>query len=76
MTRLVNSLSSFVNGISVTISKNEEISNSIIALRKKYAILYADNNELYINETIPAVWQLLEDECIPENEHDIWLEYV
>jgi len=76
MTRLVNSLSSFVNGISVTISKNEEISNSIIALRKRYAILYANNHELYINETIPAVWQLLEDECIPENEHDIWLEYV
>jgi hypothetical protein len=76
MTRLVNSLSSFVNGIAVTISKNEEISNSIIALRKRYAILYADNHELYINETIPVVWQLLEDECVPENEHGIWLEYV
>jgi len=76
LTRLVNSLSFYIPGISVSISKNEELSNSITALRKRYAILYGNDTEIYINETIPAVWQLLEDECVPENEHHIWLEYI
>jgi hypothetical protein len=25
---------------------------------------------------VPIVWQLLEDMCIPEHEHDVWLEYI
>jgi hypothetical protein len=37
--------------------------------------MYPDPEE-YINETIPAVWQLLEDMCVGEAEHDVWLEYV
>lgn len=76
MTRLVNSLNGFVPGVNVTMSKTEELSNSIVALRNKYALMYGQNTDNYIQETIPAVWQLLEDMCVPEVEHDIWLEYV
>jgi hypothetical protein len=75
MTRLVNALGGFYSDINVSISKNEEISNSIIALRRKYAAMYPDV-DMYIAECIPVVWQLLEDMCVPEPEHLVWLEYV
>jgi hypothetical protein len=76
MTRMMNVLNGFVLDISVGISKNEEMANSIIVLRNKYAQIYIDEPEKYINELVPVVWQLLEDNCIPENEHGVWLEYV
>lgn len=75
ITRMVNSLNVFVDGINVSISKTEELSNSIVALRRKFAIMYKDADE-YIAEAIPAVWQLLEDMCVPPHEHMVWLEYV
>lgn len=76
MTRLVNVLNGFVLDINVGISKNEELANSIIVLRNRYAKIYVNKPDDYINELIPVVWQLLEDNCVPENEHEIWLEYV
>jgi len=76
MTRLVNTLNGLVPGIAVTISKTEELSNSIVAMRRKYAIMYGESTDLYIQETVPAVWQLLEDSCIPEHEQGHWLEFV
>ena len=75
ISRMVNALNGFVDGIKVSISDKEELSNSIIALRKRFAIIYSDPDE-YISEAVPAVWQMLEDNCIPEIEHQIWLEYV
>lgn len=75
ITRMVNVLNGFVPAIRVGISKQEELSNAIIALRKKYSCIYPDTDE-YIAETIPIIWQLLEDTCIPESEHKAWLEYV
>lgn len=75
ITRLANALNGFVTDVAISISKNEELSNSIVALRKKYAGMYSDAEE-YSNEAVPAVWQLLEDMCVPEAEHSVWLEYV
>jgi hypothetical protein len=75
ITRMVGSLNGFVTGISISISVNEEISNSILAIRNKYANLYKIPTEYYEN-ILPVVWQLLEDHCIPENEHNSWLEYL
>lgn len=75
ITRMVNSLNGFVKQIKVGISSKEELSNTIIALRKKYSSIYPDI-EKYTTETIPAVWQLLEDSCVPQHEHASWLEYV
>jgi len=76
VTRLVNSLGGYNENIKVGISRNEEIANSILVLRKKYTILYPDNTDKYIEECIPAAWQLLEDMCVPEPEHMVWLEYI
>ena len=76
MTRMVNVLNGYVLDINVGISKTEELSNSIIVLRNKYAKMYVNEPEKYIYELVPVVWQLLEDSCVPENEHEIWLEYV
>jgi hypothetical protein len=76
MTRLVNVLNGFVLDINVGISKTEELSNSIIVLRNKYAKIYVNEPEKYIAELVPVVWQMLEDNCVPENEHEVWLEYV
>lgn len=73
--RMINTLNGFVDGIRISINKNEELANSIIALRKRYAMIYEDPDD-YIYETVPAVWQLLEDMCIPEIEQMSWLEYV
>lgn len=75
ITRLANALNGFVTNVTIGISRNEELSNSIVALRKKYATMYRDPEE-YSNEAVPAVWQLLEDMCVPEAEHSVWLEYV
>jgi hypothetical protein len=76
MSRLANILNGFVDGVCVHISKNEELSNSIVALRKKFAIMYGSDTTMYVQEAVPAVWQLLEDMCIPEFEQGTWLEYV
>lgn len=76
LARLVNTLNGFLPGVVISINKTEELSNSIIALRKRFALLYGNDTDRYIEEAIPAVWQLLEDMCIPENEHGAWLEYV
>jgi hypothetical protein len=73
--RLVNTLNVFIPQIKISISKNEDISNSIIAIRKKHASLYKDATE-YTIETIPIVWQFLEEMCVPEIEMAAWLEYV
>lgn len=75
ITRMVNALNGFVKDIKVGISSKEELSNTIIAIRKKYSLIYPDVEE-YAIETIPVVWQLLEDMCVPEHEHMAWLEYV
>lgn len=75
ITRIVNALGGFNEHVKIGISKNEEIANSIVAIRKKYAIMYPDS-EQYVTECIPVVWQMLEDNCVPEPEHGIWLEYV
>lgn len=75
ITRIVNCLIGFVEGIVIGLSRNEEISNSILAIRKKYATMYQDV-DVYLAETIPVVWQVLEDMCVPEVEHAAWLEYV
>ena len=75
ITRMVNVLNGFVDEIKISISNTEELSNSIIALRKRYALIYKDIDK-YITETIPVVWQMLEDNCISEAEHKMWLEYI
>lgn len=75
ITRMVNSLNGFVKHIKVSINHKEELSNTIIAIRKKYSAIYTDI-DIYTQETIPIVWQLLEDSCVPEHEHAAWLEYV
>lgn len=75
ITRTVNALNGFDDDVKINISRTEELSNSIIALRKRHAIIYTDVNE-YIAETVPAVCQLLEDNCVPEPAQNVWLEYV
>jgi hypothetical protein len=76
MTRMANTLNGFVFSVNIGISKTEELANSIVALRKKHASIYGNEPDKYVSELVPVVWQLLEDMCIPEHEHDVWLEYV
>lgn len=76
MTRMVNVLNGFVLDVNVGISKTEEMANSIIVLRNKYAKIYVNEPDKYITELVPVVWQMLEDNCVPEDEHEVWLEYV
>jgi hypothetical protein len=52
ITRLINTLSGYDPNIKVSISKNEELANSIIAIRKKYAIMYL--HERHIIDVIEA----------------------
>jgi hypothetical protein len=75
ITRLVNTLVGYDSNIKLSISKNEEMANSILALRKKYAIMYQDAYD-YITELTPQVMQLLEDMCVSEVEQAAWLEYI
>jgi hypothetical protein len=75
ITRMINALNGFVDGVRITISKKEEMTNSILALRKRCALIYLDQDD-YIAETVPIVWQMLEDSCVPEHEHAMWLDYV
>jgi hypothetical protein len=76
MTRIVNVLNGFILDVNVGISKNEELANDIIVLRNRFAKIYVDDPDKYITELVPVVWQLLEDNCIPQNEQEVWLEYV
>lgn len=73
--RIVSVLNGFVPNIYVGISKNEEIANSIVVVRNRNSQIYGDT-EMYVNETIPEVFQILEDACIPLEEQAVWIEYV
>jgi hypothetical protein len=75
VSRTVGSLNGFVDYIKINISNREEILNTIVALRRKYGLLYG-NTDAYINELTPVVWQMLEDHCIPEGDHHEWLSYL
>ena len=76
ISRMINVLNGFVPGIGVGISKNEEVANSILVIRNRNTIVYGTDTERYINETYPAVLQILEDACIPEEEQNVWTEYI
>lgn len=76
VSRMVNALNGFVEGVHVGLSKNEELSNTILVLRNRNASVYGNDTETYIAETVPLVWQALEDACVPEVEHKAWLEYI
>lgn len=76
VSRLVNCLNGFVAGIQVGLSKNEEVANSILVARNRNTHVYGSDMDMYLAETIPAVMQILEDACIPEDEQATWLEYV
>ena len=75
ITRLVNVLTGFVPEIIIGISRNEELSDRILIIRKGMAQKHP-SLESYMENTIPVVWQLLEDMCIPDVEHAAWLEYI
>ena len=76
ISRLVNALNGLVPEVRVGIGKQEELLNAVIAVRRKYAALFPGDPEAYVAEAVPAVWQLLEDGCVPWTEHAAWLEYV
>jgi hypothetical protein len=76
ISRIVNALNGFVPGVGTGLSKTEEVANSIVVIRNRNTLLYGNDNETYINETIPAVLQILEDACIPLPAQGPWLEYV
>ena len=76
ITRLVNVLNGFVPEIVMALSQKEELSDRILVLRKKMGLLYVNSYDDYIANTVPIVWQLLEDSCVNEVEQAAWLEYV
>ena len=73
--RIIGSLSGFVENVKVTINSREELLNTIVAMRRNYAVLFG-NTDQYITEITPVVWQMLEDFCVPEPEHLEWLAYL
>jgi hypothetical protein len=75
ISRIIGSLNGFEDDIKITISSREELLNSIVALRRNYSVKYGNSNE-YNTEIIPVVWQMLEDFCIKESEHQEWLAYL
>ena len=76
ISRLVNALNGFIDGINVGIGRNEEISNSLLVLRRKNVGLYGNDYVKYYEETIPQAIQLMEDICMPESEQLAWIEYI
>jgi hypothetical protein len=75
MSRMVGALSGFVDGVKVTISSREELSNAVLVVRRSGAARYG-NSDAYLTEVTPVVLQLLEDFCVPEPEHESWLQYL
>lgn len=75
LTRMLVAMCGFVPEIRITISSREELSNSILAIRRSHAVKYG-NTEEYTHQVVPAVWQMLEDFCVPDGEHMDWLEYL
>jgi hypothetical protein len=76
ITHTINALNGFVDDIKIGISIREELSNKIVNIRHKQMEKHSSDMDAYIAETIPIVWQLLEDYCIPPIEHMAWLESV
>lgn len=76
LARLVNALNGFVEGISVGLSRNEELANAILVIRNRNTRVFAGDVDAYTSETVPAVMQALEDACVPVVEQGAWLEYV
>lgn len=75
LSRIVGALNGFDDKIKITISSREELLNTVVALRRRYGLQYGNTDE-YTTEIVPVVWQLLEDHCVPEGEHNEWLAYL
>ena len=76
MIRLLNALVGFVPQVTVGISAAEELANAVLVARRRIAAEHDGDPEAYLAEAIPAVWQILEDACVPVERHAAWLEYV
>jgi hypothetical protein len=67
VTRLVNSLSGFVDGVQIGYSENEQINNSVIATMR----MCEKNNLLIILDEVKKVLNNLK---VPEDKQKIWLD--
>jgi hypothetical protein len=76
MVRLLNALVGFVPEVTVGISAAEELADAVLVARRRIAAKHDGDPEAYLAEAIPAVWQILENACVPVERHAAWLEYV
>ena len=67
VTRLVNSLSGFIDGIQIGYSENEQINNAVIATMRRCE----SNTSLNIKD---EVQKILDGLLVPKDKQDIWLD--
>jgi Leucine-rich repeat (LRR) protein len=66
VTRLVNSLSGFVDGVQISYSENEQINNAVIATMRR-----CENNKLL--NVLDEVKKVLDELLVSEEKQEIWL---
>jgi hypothetical protein len=67
VTRLVNSLSGFVDGVQIGYSENEQINNAVIATMRRCE----KDNLLIVLDEVKKILDVLE---VPEDKQQIWLD--
>jgi hypothetical protein len=75
-TRMVNALNGFIEGVAVTISVNEDIANSMVAIQRRCAKAYGSETSEYLERAITEAQKVLVVFKLPPGECDMWLEYL
>jgi len=76
VTRLVNALSGFVDGVGVHLSPAEELANAVLALRRRLVAAHGDATDAYLAHALHEVAALLRAERpdMPDAECEAWLD--
>lgn len=74
MSRLLNALGGFIEGIGVHLSTSEELANAISQIRSKNVAKYGEDTDAYLANTIADVQKLLEGTNKSKDECETWIE--
>ena len=74
ITRLVNALGGFVDGVGVALSQKEAIQNDVVVARRRIAELYGEDTDEYLAHATERVQQILaEHGGMSEDDCDAWV---
>ncbi len=72
-THVLSALNGFVEGVTVGVSRRDELASALARVRNRWAERAGDDVDAYLAHAVPEALQVLEDACVPEDEQSGWL---